>query len=238
MLYESTETAPARIYLQPVAAPSILGLFGFAGATFMVAAHMAGWYGSATSALYLTPFVLLFGGLAQFLAGMWAFRARDGLATAMHGMWGSFWMAYGLLNLMFMGRGGVMPAGVFPELGYWFIVLAAITCIGAWGALSENISLFLVLVFLAIGSTLEAIYRLAGGADVSMAAGYALIISALVAFYTASALMLAECYGHSVLGVGKLRKGAMAPIVSSGCGEPGVIRGQNLNLEPQEAMPR
>jgi uncharacterized protein len=35
-----------RVMLQPIAAPSILGLFGFSGATFIVAAHLAGWYGS------------------------------------------------------------------------------------------------------------------------------------------------------------------------------------------------
>ena len=31
-----------RVMLQPIAAPSILGLFGFAGATFMVAARPGG----------------------------------------------------------------------------------------------------------------------------------------------------------------------------------------------------
>ncbi|HKE27153.1 MAG TPA: acetate uptake transporter [Bryobacteraceae bacterium] len=238
MLYDSTGAAPARIYLQPVAAPSILGLFGFAGATFMVAAYMAGWYGGADTMLYLTPFAVMFGGLAQFLAGMWAFRARDGLATAMHGMWGAFWIAFGGLTLMFRGTAGGFPAGLFPALGYWFVVLAAITWIGAWGALAENVSLFLVLAFLALGSTLEAIFRLAGGDGIHIVAGYCLIISALCAFYTASALMLAECYGRSVLGVGKIRKSAQAPVISAGCGEPGVVRGQSLNLEPQEAVTR
>ncbi|HEX5584977.1 GPR1/FUN34/YaaH family transporter, partial [Gaiella sp.] len=88
---------PARITLSPIAPPSILGLFGFSGATLIVAAWMAGWYGDATTPQYLFPFAAIFGGLAQFLAGMWAYRARDGLATAMHGMWGSFWMAFGIL---------------------------------------------------------------------------------------------------------------------------------------------
>ena len=238
MLYETTETAPARIYLQPVAAPSILGLFGFAGATFMVAAHMAGWYGGADTMLYLIPFVVLFGGLAQFLAGMWAFRARDGLATAMHGMWGAFWIAFGALGLMFRGTPGGFPAGLFPALGFWFIVLAAITWMCAWGALAENVSLFLMAAFLALGSTLEAIYRLAGGGGIHIVAGYCLIISALVAFYTASGLMLAECYGHSVLGLGKVRRAGQEPVISAGCGEPGVVRGQSLNLEPYEAPTR
>src|SRR6476620_7422956 len=90
----------SQISLQPVAAPSILGLYGFAGATFIVASNLAGWWGTDTSAQYLFPFAAFFGGMAQLLAGMWAYRARDGLATAMHGTWGAFWLAYGLLNLL------------------------------------------------------------------------------------------------------------------------------------------
>ena len=40
---------PTRVGLQPIAAPSVLGWFAFAGATFIVAAWMAGWYGSPAS---------------------------------------------------------------------------------------------------------------------------------------------------------------------------------------------
>src|SRR5213595_410873 len=91
------EFARPRVFLQPIAAPSVLGLFGFGGATFMVAANLAGWYGSTTtSPLFLFPFAAILGGVAQFTAGVWAYRARDALATAMHGTWGSFWIAYGL----------------------------------------------------------------------------------------------------------------------------------------------
>ena len=60
--------ARPRVFLQPIAAPSVLGLFGFAGATFIVAANMAGWYGGDSTAGYLFPFAAFFGGLAQFLA--------------------------------------------------------------------------------------------------------------------------------------------------------------------------
>src|ERR687883_347959 len=72
--------APPRVVLTPIAAPSILGLAGFAGATFIVASNIAGWWGTPTSGLELAPFAAMFGGLAQFLAGMWAYRARDGIA--------------------------------------------------------------------------------------------------------------------------------------------------------------
>src|SRR5205823_13948107 len=90
--------ARPRVVLQPIAAPSVLGLFGFAGATLIVASNLAGWWGSETSTPYLAPFAATFGGLAQFMAGMWSFRARDVLATAMHGMWGAFWIAWGILQ--------------------------------------------------------------------------------------------------------------------------------------------
>ena len=54
----------------------------------MVAANLAGWYGTPLSGVYLLPFAAMFGGIAQFAAGLWAYKARDALATAMHGMWG------------------------------------------------------------------------------------------------------------------------------------------------------
>src|SRR5262249_37346071 len=73
--------ARPRVFLQPIAAPSILGLAGFAGATFIVASNLAGWRGTPDSGLTLAPFAAMFGGLAQFLAGMWAFKARDAIAT-------------------------------------------------------------------------------------------------------------------------------------------------------------
>ena len=115
--------ARPRVILQPIAAPSVLGLFGFAGATFIVASNMAGWYGNASTPGYLFPFAAFFGGLAQFLAGMWAYRARDAVATAMHGMWGSFWLAYGLLQLL-VATGVLHTGGTLDHaLGFWFIAL-------------------------------------------------------------------------------------------------------------------
>lgn len=220
----TARNAAARIYLQPIAAPSILGLYGFAGATFMVAANFAGWYGGPNTALYLFPFATLFGGVAQFLAGMWAFKARDGLATAAHGTWGSFWIAYGILNLLVVNGKIAAPALLSPEMGYWFIVLAAITWMCCLAAFAESIGLVCVLCALAIGSTLEAIARLIGNGGIHMAAGYAFVVSAIIAWWVASAMMFEEAYGHPIIGVGK--KKVRQTSLAVGMGEPGVIRGQ------------
>src|SRR3954471_20642380 len=81
-----------RVVLTPLAAPSILGLFGFFIGTIMVGSNLAGWWGTSTSGMTIWPLALTAGGIAQLLAGMWAYRARDGVATAMHGIWGAFWL--------------------------------------------------------------------------------------------------------------------------------------------------
>jgi succinate-acetate transporter protein len=80
-----------QISLSPVAAPSILGLFGLAGATFMVAANLAGWYVNPGALLVLFPFALIFGGIAQFLAGMWGFRACGARSGSPSGSTCSWW---------------------------------------------------------------------------------------------------------------------------------------------------
>lgn len=216
----------ATVLLRPIAAPSVLGLYGFAGATFIVAAHLAGWFGPSNAPLFLFPFAAFFGGLAQFMAGMWSFRARDALATAMHGMWGAFWMAYGLLYAMIAAGWVTPPTGAFPELGFWFIALAAITWVGSFAALAVGQALFWVLSTLAAGSTLMAIAQLANSPTLTIAAGWVFVLSAIIAWYTASGLMLESVYGHQVLPLGTTKRAEERPEMSDGIGEPGVIRGQ------------
>jgi len=228
VLEESAATdAQSRVILQPLAAPSILGLYGLAGATFMVAAHMVHWFGSSYTTLLLIPFAAIFGGLAQFLAGMWAYKARDGVATAVHGMWGAFWMAFGVLCLM-MSSGRVPTPGtaLFPELGYWFIVLAAITWVCTGAAAAENKALVTTLSFLSAGATIAAIALLTGTEGLMILAGYLFIICAIAAWYTASALMLNEAFGREVWSLGRSVQAKQMPRVTVGIGEPGVIRGQ------------
>ncbi len=215
-----------RVYLQPIAAPSILGLYAFAGSTLIVAAELAGWYGNSKTALFLFPFAAAFGGVAQFAAGMWSYKARDAIATAMHGMWGSFWIGYGILHLLFATGTLTAPQGPFPALGFWFIALAWITIMGAIAATAENAALTAVLGTLALGSVFAAIAELLGSDAWTVVAGWTFIVSAVCAWYTASALMFEGVAGRSVLPVGQTKKAKEAPEVQMGAGEPGVKQGQ------------
>jgi succinate-acetate transporter protein len=226
-----------RIALQPVAAPSILGLFGFAGATMMVGAWQAGWYGNALTPLTLWPFALTFGGLAQFLAGMWAYRARDGLATAVHGMWGAFWLAWGLLFLLISV--GSYPAALAPVRGnlnegfaFWWVALAVITGLCALAALGSNLVVALLLMCLAAGAGFTSAGFWAPSTWALDVGGWLLVASAVLALYAAAAMMMENTMGRTILPLFKTRaKGnipgrrGMRPLEYR-YGEPGVKIGQ------------
>src|SRR5581483_2158293 len=196
----SGATTPA---FPAVAQPWILGLYGMAGATFIVAAHMAGWYGGPRSAWLLLPFAVVISGVTQFLAGMWAYRAGDALATAMLGTWGSFWMADGLLYAVYATGRVTRPEGALPEIGFWFIALAAITWMGAVAASRTGTALATVFVLLAAGSTV-AIFAAGFGIEaLTMLAGWLFVIGAICAWYTATAMLFEEVFGREVLPMGR-----------------------------------
>jgi uncharacterized protein len=227
--------ARPRVVLQPYAAPSVLGLYGFAAATFMVALHLAGVYGGAKTNGTLWPFAAMFGGVAQFMAGMWAYRVRDTVATAMHGMWGAFWIAFGIFNLLIMwGKLPDHPAGSVsdPAFAMWFWTLAAITAAGAFAALAENVALFALLLTLALGSALLAVGLSAGSTGWVKLAGWVLVVAAVLAYYLATAIMLLAGAGKVILPIGKPKKDANTPgaqpvkPIQLEWAEPGIKKGQ------------
>ncbi len=202
-----------RLVLTPVAAPSILGLFGFASATFMVASMTAGWWGDpATAAPVIAPFALFFGGLAQLLAAMWSYRARDGLATAFHGAWGSFWLSWGLMVLLTSMH--VLPTSVLTSraFGFWFIVLAVVTGFCTLAALAEGLALATVLALLTAGSIALAVGFVGGIGIAAIIGGWLLVFSAFAGWYTAGAMMLAgSTSGRTILPLGRYRMAANVP---------------------------
>lgn len=195
-----------------IAVPWVLGLYALAGATFVVAARMAGWYGGSESRFLLLPFAAVLGGLTQLLAGMWAFEAEDTLATAMLGIWGSFWIGYGILYGLFLSGRLVEPSGPFRELGFWFIPLALVTWMGA--AAARSVSLAVTFVFLAASASIAAIANISMHGGLMMLAGWLFIISSVLAWYTATAMMFEATSGHQVWPLGRLPNWKNSPATS------------------------
>jgi succinate-acetate transporter protein len=223
-----------RIFLQPIAAPSILGLAGFAGATFIVASNLAGWWGTPKSPLALAPFAAMFGGVAQFMAGMWAYRARDAIATLAHGTWGAFWMAYLILNILVGAHVVTQPTPWYhnPEVGFWFFALAITTGIAAVASLAEGLGLFGVLSTLAAGSGITAGAFIYGSLGWAQVGGWVFVFSAGIAWYMVLAMVTAYAFGRTIFPLFRYKRAANVPgrrptyPIEFEWAEPGVKMGQ------------
>lgn len=224
-----------RVVLTPTVAPSIIGLFGFFIATLMVGAWLAGWFGPAAATATLWPFVLFIGGVMQIIAAIASFRARDGVALTFHGVWGAFWLGWGLFEaLVAAGVTAAVAIGAYdPAFAFWFIGLACVTGLCMIAAAGRNLLLSLTLAFLSLASVLSAAGFYAGSAVVVNAGGWLFVCSAVAAFVTAGAMLLEHEYGRTIIPLGRWSRQANIPGAPSAtdrieypAGMPGLKVGQ------------
>jgi len=205
--------ARSRVMLTPIAAPSIMGLFGFAMATVMLGAYQAGWYGNAATPLVIWPLALFAGGVMQAIAAVASLRARDGAAVAVHTAWGSFWVGWGVLQLLVATH--VMPAiplgAASPSFAMWFVALTLVTFWGMIGALAHNMLVFLTLAALTAGSAVTAAGLWAGSLATVNAGGWLFVISAAAAWLAGGAMVLEHSYGRAIIPLGRWSKQANVP---------------------------
>ncbi|MGH3207440.1 MAG: acetate uptake transporter family protein [Trebonia sp.] len=226
--------ARSRVMLTPIATPSIMGLFGFMIGTVMLGAYQAGWYGSAATPLIIWPFAMVAGGIMQSIAAVASLRARDGVAVAVHAAWGSFWVGWGILQLLVATH--VMPpiplGAASASFAFWFIALTLVTFWGALGALAQNILVFITLGVLTAGSAVTAAGFWAGSLGTVNAGGWLFVISAAAAWLAAGAMVLEHSFGRSIIPVGRWSKAANVPgakvtdPIAYPVGMPGVKVGQ------------
>ncbi|HVT66623.1 MAG TPA: GPR1/FUN34/YaaH family transporter [Trebonia sp.] len=226
--------ARSRVMLTPIAAPSIMGLFGFTIGTVMLGAFQAGWYGNATTPLIIWPFALFAGGIMQSIAAVASLRARDGVAVAVHTAWGSFWVGWGILQLLVtVHLIPPIPLGAASaSFAFWFIALTLITFWGALGALASNVLLFFTLAVLTAASAVTAAGFYAGSLGTVNAGGWLYVISAAAAWLLAGAMTLEHSFGRAIIPVGKWSRTANVPgakvsdPIGYPAGMPGVKVGQ------------
>ena len=119
-------------------------------------------------------------------------------------------------------------------LGLWFVGLAFATWAAAFGALMENLGIFMVLATLATGSAISAAGFMVGGFDNvwTTIGGWLFIASAGLALYSLTAMMLMAVTGRTILPTGELNKKANIPggkavrPIELDWAEPGVKQGQ------------
>ena len=186
-----------------IADPAPLGLAAFALTTFVLSMHNA-FGGGRTPLLAFFGFAIFYGGLAQFMAGMWEFRNRNTFGATAFGTYGGFWMGLAaFVALVVFGK--VASADVAPSLA-WILFSFAVfnTYMMLWSA-RINMAVFLVFLTLEATEILLFIGNLAGnaaGSGVVQIGGYVGILTAAVAWYASAAGVVNSMSETPVLPVG------------------------------------
>jgi uncharacterized protein len=178
-----------------IADPAPLGLAGFALTTFVISVHNIGapdltWFGLA----------LFYGGAAQFAAGMWEFKRGNVFGATAFGSFGAFWLGLaGFIGLVLAHQ--VPVAQVHTDVG-WFMFAFFIFCSYMLIASARvNLAVFGVFLTLDLTLLLLAIGNWTASNPVVVIGGIVGVITALVAWYTSFAGVLAGM-GHPILPVG------------------------------------
>src|ERR687890_876912 len=91
----------------PIADPAPLGLAAFALTTFLLSLFNAGLLPESGEPLVF-PLAAFYGGLAQFVAGLWEFRNNNTFGATSFTSYGAFWLSFWAFNQFFASK---VPAG-------------------------------------------------------------------------------------------------------------------------------
>ena len=185
-----------------IADPGALGLCAFATTTFVLSLFNAGFVASSMEPVVL-PLALFYGGLAQLLAGMWEFRKGNTFGATAFASYGSFWLAFAAYVQFVVPDLGGSDAAAVPT-GLFLLAWTIVTAILLLASLGTNGAIVAVLTTLFVTFLLLTIGELAGASGVAVAGGYVGILTALVAWYAAAAVVTNATWGRVVLPVAPL----------------------------------
>jgi succinate-acetate transporter protein len=187
--------------------PGPLGLAAFAGTTFVLSLVNAGLVGDKTLVGGgLLPLVaalaLAYGGIAQFVAGLWEFRTGNTFGAVAFCSYGAFWISF---FFIVQAAGSVAKTELFSGLGLYlwmwgiFTVYMFVASLRTSGAVAL-VFLLLAITFIVLGIGNSA---LAGTTNVTNGTlklgGYLGIITAIAAWYASFGVVVNSTFGRTVL---------------------------------------
>lgn len=178
--------------------PGAMGLFGFAVGTLVIAIPVSG-LTPVSSITATLPEVLVFAGLAQFIAGLISYR--KGITFA-----GTAFCVYGANNTLIATYYLFHATGVVANngddkllLGVELFCFAYISLVLGFAAMKVNFEFVGILWALVPGFGLAAVQQVGGPSQIGHVGGYFLILSAGLAFIGATALVVNSTYQKPVI---------------------------------------
>jgi uncharacterized protein len=174
-----------------VANPAPLGLSAFALTTFVLSSANAGFISAPNIVVGLAIF---YGGLVQILAGLQEFKTGNTFGATAFCSYGGFWLAIGVIFVPAFAiiAGYTNAAALHTALGFFLLGWTIFTFLMLLGTLRSNFALIGVFFFLFLTFLALTISEFGGGASWAQIGGWLGIITALGAWYTALAGILAS----------------------------------------------
>ena len=195
--------AMTRIVLRPIGSPTALGLFGLAGATWVLAGLQLGWI-EAAEGKNVAIVAMGFAFVAQLVACIFAFLARDGVVATAMGELALIWLVIGLVTY-------TSPAGSKSDALGLFLLFAGVSMfLTASTAATSKLVPALVFATAAARFLLGGLDQLTGDEIWEDLAGVIGVALALLAIYAAWAAELEDAHGKTVLPFGRRGKGREA----------------------------
>lgn len=187
-----------------IADPGPLGLASFAATTFVLSLFNAGMVGQPKLVAVVLPLALIYGGVAQLLAGMWEFRKGNTFGAVAFTSYGAFW-----ISLFFYIRyieATLPPADAHTATGIFLLTWTIFTALMTLGAIKTNAVLALIFGLLTVTFALLSLGAFNTNTSLTHAGGYFGLAVAALAWYGAAAVVTNSTWGRTVLPMFPVRK--------------------------------
>lgn len=188
-----------------LANPAPLGLLGFGMTTVLLNLHNAGLFPLGSMILAMG---LVYGGLAQLIAGIMEFKKGNTFSTLAFSSYGLFWWSLVILlllpNFTFLSPAVTIANDI--AMAAYFFMWEMFTLLMFLGTLKTNRALQFVFGSLTVLFFLLALVRLTGNPDLLLVTGIEGVVCGASAIYTGIAEVLNEVYGKTILPLGIVNK--------------------------------
>ena len=185
-----------------IANPAPLGLAAFALTTFLLSAANAHWMkGNATGDAWL-PYALAYGGIAQFLAGMWEFRNKNVFGATAFSTYGAFWIGLFFYVRLVAPTAPLKTAFLSHDLAWILLAFAIFNTYMLLLSAQVNLAVFAVFLTLEITEIVLFLGNFANSLGTVQFGGYVGIVTALVAWYASFAILSNDMDGRIKLPAG------------------------------------
>src|SRR5450759_371380 len=196
---QTSQTAAAMT--ADIADPAPLGLAAFALTTFLLSVFNTGVIKTSPAVLegVVLPVALLYGGIAQLLAGMWEFKKANTFGALAFTSYGAFWMSFA--GYVYIIAPKIPAAARHETAGLFLLAWTIFTLYMLLAALRVNGAVALVFLVLEVTFILLTVGNLYNKTNIIHMGGDLGIITAFLAWYASMAGVVNATWKKTVLPV-------------------------------------